>query len=507
MQRRRLSPLAIIAGTAVSAAGGVAANLATSSQLLPALRNPVVLWTIVVGLTIAAVMVSWWIERRRDEDLAAGIPAQQRPGPWVVERQAEVEKIVGALRARPGRVTVVVHGAGGSGKTTIAQLASTDPRVLRRFRGRVYWVTLGQEVSGGALAARVNDLTRMIAPDRSYPFADLRQASDNLAAVLAAGPRRLLILDDVWFDYQLAAFPAVEFSARLVTTRVSSLVESDSTAVRIDWLKHDQARQLLTHDLPPLPDALADELIRLAGGWPLLLRLINKILLDATRSGGDIAALADELSGRLRRDGPVQFESQWDLRDASARSRTVAATIEASTRLLGSGDRDRFAELALFAEDDDIAIPDIAALWRATGGLGELEARVLCARLSDLALLARKGVAFRLHDVVRSYLRDSLGADRLRGLNRIFIDEVAPMVAMRTGGRSRPRLPTSAITSSGTSSRPGARPRPRPSRPTCGGCRFGWSTTDRSARTRTSRWSVPTGRHTSADRLGRSASG
>ena len=36
---------------------------------------------------------------------------------------------------------------------------------------------------------------------------DTRQASDHVAAILAKGPRRLLLIDDVWTEQQLAAFP------------------------------------------------------------------------------------------------------------------------------------------------------------------------------------------------------------------------------------------------------------------------------------------------------------
>ena len=79
--------------------------------------------------------------------------------------------------------------------------------MLRRFRGRVYWVTLGRDVGRQALAGLVNGLIGQVEPGRAVTFTDARQAGEHLAAVLANGPRRLVVLDDVWSEEQLAAFP------------------------------------------------------------------------------------------------------------------------------------------------------------------------------------------------------------------------------------------------------------------------------------------------------------
>ena len=67
-----------------------------------------------------------------------------------------------------------------------------DKRVLRRFGGRVFWVTLGRDVRRGRLVEKVNDLVKRIDGGRAQPFTDVRQAAEHLAAVLAEGPRRLI---------------------------------------------------------------------------------------------------------------------------------------------------------------------------------------------------------------------------------------------------------------------------------------------------------------------------
>jgi hypothetical protein len=77
---------------------------------------------------------------------------------------------------------------------------------MRHFGGRVYWVTVGRDARGATLVGKVNDLLRQVGRDHAASFTDVRQAADHLAAMFAAGPRRLIVLDDVWFDDQLNAF-------------------------------------------------------------------------------------------------------------------------------------------------------------------------------------------------------------------------------------------------------------------------------------------------------------
>ena len=206
--------LLVLAGVVAAAATvlAVAVNVATggTAKWFPPVERHPLWWT--AGAT-AAVAVAWllvWAAQRwYERGLSVLVPAVQRPEPWVVDRPAEVDQIVAALRRSAGTVgiTTAVHGAGGFGKTTVAKMVRADRRVLRRFRGRVYWVTLGRDVGKQALAGLVNGLIGQVEPGREATSTDARQAAEQLAAVLAAGPRRLVVLDDVWSEEQLAAFP------------------------------------------------------------------------------------------------------------------------------------------------------------------------------------------------------------------------------------------------------------------------------------------------------------
>lgn len=449
MQRRIL--LVAVANTMVTViAINVAIGADASGLPLILTNNP---WkTLAVSLVLMVVATATFhlVQRRDDEELATMVPAGLRPEPWVVDRPAEVERIVRALRRRSGsgRASVVVNvgvqGAGGFGKSTIARLVINDRRVLRRFRGRIYWVTLGREARGAALVEKVNDLARLIDPGTPYPFADLRQATDHLAEVLVRGPERLLILDDVWFEDQVTAFPDVPGSSRLITTRVSSLAMNGQAVVAVDQLSDHQARRLLTAGLTqPPPADLVTDLVAASGKWPLLLRLMNRALVSASRIDPDLGGAARNLVERLRQGDPTALDPLvmgLDIGDPSARSRSVSATIEASIGLLEPESRARFSELAVFVEDEPIPVWLVSLLWHATATLTERDTRLLCVRLADLALIdltpTSHGGEATLHDVVRDYLRHRLGHGEVQRLNGVLVDAATDGLPSAAGNGS-----------------------------------------------------------------------
>jgi WD40 repeat protein len=435
----------IVAGIAAAAAGSVAAvaiNVATggAAPWFPAMdRHP--LWWAAgsTALVAAAGLFTWQAQRRYDQSLADRIPVVRQPEPWWVSRPDEIGRIVTALQRKEEGgtvgITTALQGAGGFGKTTIARMTCADPRVLQRYGGRVYWVTVGRDAGKVALAGLVGGLITRLEPGRPVTFTDARQAAEHLAAILASGPRRLLVLDDVWTQEQLDTFPVAGKCARLVTTRVPSLTAGTAVPVTIDEMTIAQAQTLLQHGLPPLPPAVITDLLAETGRWPLLLRLVNKILASqAVLDNGNVPAAAGELLDRLRAGGALQADEltgtaarPLDLGDPDQRATAVRATIEASTSLLTADEASRLADLAVFAEDETIPLSLITALWRhSAGGTGQLGATALAARLADLALLSlAPGGAVTMHDVIRDYLRARLGPGRLTQLHNALLNGAA----------------------------------------------------------------------------------
>ena len=115
---------------------------------------------------------------------------------------------VGAVcrRGRAVGITTSLWGAGGFGKTTLATAVCADRSVWRRFRQRIYLVTIGRHIRGrAAVAAKVAEATRFITGDAAE-FDDPDMAGAHLRRLLDARPRTLLVLDEVWENEQLGPF-------------------------------------------------------------------------------------------------------------------------------------------------------------------------------------------------------------------------------------------------------------------------------------------------------------
>jgi WD40 repeat protein len=429
---------------AMTARGGVAAGCLALCGFLVVVAVRVGVdgaggWATLAGAlagVVGAGAAAWPLLPRRP----AAVPGLEVPR-GVVGRPAELAAAVAALTGPDAVVgiTTGLYGAGGFGKTTLAALACADRRVQRRFRGQVYPVTVGRDLrSPAAIAGRVSEVISLISGEDAA-FTDPELAGQRLGSVLDAGPRRLLVLDDVWEPEQLAPFiRGGQRCSRLVTTRVPDLVTGHGTAVRVDQMTPGQAREVLTADLDPLDPAVVKDLLEVTGRWPLLLRLVNKILVShADLDPAGLAGQASALLARLHADGPAAIDDLagdqvrgLDINNPHQRAMAVQATIEASTSQLSPGDADRLGELAVFAEDETVPFPLAAALWQATAGLDELACSQLCGRLARLALITAnaghgqdRGIT--MHDVIRDYLRAQLGAQQLAGLNGLLVDAIA----------------------------------------------------------------------------------
>jgi WD40 repeat protein len=410
--------IAVAAGQGVERAGALAAVVGA------------------VAAVAAAVAAVWPLLPRGPAGL---VPREQVVAEWAVGRPAELDAVVGALLASGDGavgITTALRGAGGFGKTMLAVMACADPRVRRRFSGGVHLVIMGRDVRGGAaVAGKVNDVIRAVS-GQNATFTDPNSAGAALGTLLDSGPRRLLVLDDVWEPEQLTPFGGGgKRCALLVTTRVLGLLGGRDVAVLVDQMTPEQARQLLTNDVPRLDPIVVHGLLAVTGRWPLLLRLTNRILANADTVGADTGVAATQLLERLRACGPQAAD---DVAGVSGqilnvdrpgdRARAVRATIEASTSLLSPHDRDRLAELAVVAEDEPIAIGMAARLWHATAELDDLSVSQVLARLVGLALVspaAAEPGGVTMHGVIRDFLRGDLGSGRLTELNGVLVDAMA----------------------------------------------------------------------------------
>ncbi|MFF8377328.1 NB-ARC domain-containing protein [Streptomyces sp. NPDC015661] len=431
---------------AVAVLASLAANAATSEDRWPGVLDRIRQrpWWWVAGLAAVAVLVAVGTAWRQERGAAtAGDPPPPPPQTvpdWVVDRAERARTVKAVCRTRRrGRggtvaITTSLEGAGGFGKTVLARAVAASPRVRRRFRGRIYTVTIGRDVRGrAAIAAKVAEATRFITDDTTA-FDDPGLAGDHLGRLLDRRPRTLLLLDDVWEAEQLEPFlRGGARCVRLVTTRVPGALPRGTERVRVDEMSPDQARSVLTWELPGLPETLVRDLLGATGRWALLLRLTNRLIARRIATGSDPAHAAAETLRGLAAHGPAAVDSDpatLDLDDPVRRAQAVRATVEAARTLLPAGGDRRLAELAVFAEDESVPVPLIARLWAATDGLTEAGTRSLCGELDRLSLVSLTpghGGRITLHDVLRDYLHKELGDSAVTALHGTLADAAGPV--------------------------------------------------------------------------------
>ncbi|MFG2821614.1 NB-ARC domain-containing protein [Kitasatospora sp. NPDC048365] len=432
-----LGAVVLANGTLLSLAGNAATGDTTWPGVLDLLRTNA--WWAVLALTLAAVVV-WLLFTRLERAPAVEGDPPPPPAPdvegWLV-RRAELRQAIDAVLARSGTtvgLTTSLHGAGGFGKTRLARMVAADRRIRRRFRNRVYLVTIGRDLRSAAeITAKVGEVTRLITGDDT-PFSNPETAGDHLARLLAQRPRTLLVLDDVWEQEQLEPFlRGAPSCVRLVTTRRRHLLNGrpGSRLVLVDGMTEPEARTVLLEglDSADLPGDAVAELLSRTGRWPLLLRLVNRLVMAERDLGVPVVDALRAAARRLRDAGPATADvAGMDAAVPAQRERAVEATIEAAVDRLPAGGRDRLLELGVFAEDEAVPLSLVRGLWQASAGLTTEQAHDLIRALDGLALVAAAPAAggrITLHDVLRDYLRLSLGAGGLARSNAHLVNAIA----------------------------------------------------------------------------------
>jgi WD40 repeat protein len=456
-RRQRLLPkrtrraILVGAGPVVGVLVGVLTNLITTSWNWWLFAALVVLVSAAAGLVVWAEGLGGQEKDAASGDnrVSGGPAAAQPPGNSAdapsgerVRRPSMVPPRSGRFVDRPdlmatalqqvvnkpvGGGPVALCGTGGFGKSTLAEEVCRRPGVAARFPDGDLWVTIGQLTSDATLISKINDLSFMLSGERPA-ISDPDLAGFRLGELLSDSAR-LIVIDDVWDLAHLRPFLLGGPNClRLVTTRNKSALPEDAAVVMVDAMERDEARQLLLSGLGDVPRQYVDRVLGLTGRWPVLLGLVNgaaRGYADADESAGDALA---RVARQLLEGGPETF----DIGSPDDRRRAVAASVQASVRLLKPDEEKRYAELAVFPEDVEIPVAVLRRYWRATGGLDDVAVDRLCRRLADLSLVLhyrQSPPRIRLHDVIWSYLRRRA---TLPSMNETLLDA---MQTARTAGQ------------------------------------------------------------------------
>jgi WD40 repeat protein len=334
------------------------------------------------------------------------VPRMAPPPTHFIPRPAEYEQLIDLLTTATRRnhvaICAALRGAGGYGKTTLAQAVCQDDRIRAAYRGGTLWVTVGEQPQ--SIADLIADLIAAITGVRPALRTD-----DEAATALdtALGDRAcLLVIDDVWSDVHLGPFiHGAPNCTRLITTRIAETLPAHTAVLPLTAMHPNEAVDVLQDRLPITPSihprnaALAERL----GKWPLLLGLANGALREQIERGDTVHAALAQVEQALDTHGLTAF----DPTNPEQRRHAVAGTIAVSLDRLPTSLRLRHAELAIFPGDIPIPLDMIAMLWQSTGGLVSGEAEEVCLRLASRSLIQTYDAHARtltLHDEVRSYL-------------------------------------------------------------------------------------------------------
>jgi tetratricopeptide (TPR) repeat protein len=304
-------------------------------------------------------------------------------------RGAQVEKLLGVLRAPGGRAAIsAIDGMGGLGKTTLAV------HVAHRLTGRYpdAQIVVDMAATSAAPLSPAQGLARVI---RAFePLMQLPETAAELRPIflhVLRGKRVLLMLDNALDGDQVAPLLPPEDCALIVTSR-RRIAVAGLERVDLDLLAPDEAAGLL-RTIMGEGRATAAELSRIAelcGFLPLALRVAGMFLAASPHwsAAAFIDALADERErlARLKLDGSADLD--------------VAASLALSVRELRRTHpdiADRWHELAVFPASFDVAAA--ARVWEqpetaARDGLGLLLSR-------SMVLYDLEQQRWRLHDLMR----------------------------------------------------------------------------------------------------------
>jgi DNA-binding SARP family transcriptional activator/Flp pilus assembly protein TadD len=315
-----------------------------------------------------------------------------------------LQTLYDALTGGDGRrgsaaATVVLAGAGGMGKTTLALRAAH--RLRSRFPDGQLYVNLQ---GGRSKPVRAGDVHGRFLRDLGVEGKAIPVDLDERAALyrsMLADRRMLLVLDDAADAAQVRPLlPAGAGHAVLVTSRNRLSGLESARHVHLDVLDTEDAHDLFVHVVgrhraAAEPAATAD-VLRLCAGLPLALRIAGARL--AARPGWAIRDLADRLGEGTRR-----------LDELRADDLTVRASFEVSyanlppaTSTASIGPAAAFLLLGLWS-GPDLSTVAAAALF----GVSERVAEDVLESLVDTHLLQTPCPGrYRLHDLLRVYALD-----------------------------------------------------------------------------------------------------
>ena len=304
----------------------------------------------------------------RSPFLAASLPSN------FVSRQGEFKRIVDIVldgaRKNPSGKTVVLHGTGGFGKTTLALSVCHDPDVFAACDGGILWVTLGQQP---LILTELERIYAALTGDRP----GFKNQDDGMFEVAKKldGKRCLLVIDDVWSVQDLKPF-LHGASYGVAACHQSNLQRCGQRRARralSNQRRRAQCRGSGPHALCWAPRSGRQQAPG-SGCWrngSNACRCCYNSLTAAWSSSSPSGRASMVRSIGRSESTPISACVAFDEKNARERHDAVGNTVEVSLGFLAD-ERQRCLELGVLHEDTDIPFTVLGTLWelRETPGAG-----------------------------------------------------------------------------------------------------------------------------------------
>ncbi|KAL9381420.1 hypothetical protein Peur_027077 [Populus x canadensis] len=305
-------------------------------------------------------------------------------------RGKEKEELVNILLANADNLPIyAIWGMGGLGKTTLSQMVYNEERVKQHFILRI-WVCVSTDFD-------VRRLTRAIIESIDGASCDIQEL-DPLQQRLQqklTGKKFLLVLDDVWDDYddrwnklKEVLRSGAKGSAVLVTTRIEMVARRMATAfvLQMGRLSEEDSWHLFqrlafwmrrTEEWAHL-EAIGVSIVKKCGGVPLAIKALGNLMRLKDNEDQWIAVKESEI---------------WDLREEASK---ILPALRLSYTNLSPHLKQCFAYCAIFPKDHVMRREEVVALWMANGFIS-------CKKEMDLHVM---GIEIFNELVGRSFLQE-----------------------------------------------------------------------------------------------------
>ncbi|KAL7081894.1 hypothetical protein ACP275_14G067000 [Erythranthe tilingii] len=334
-----------------------------------------------------------------------------------LEREALVRKLVGEEGLGGIRVVSIV-GVGGIGKTTLAQLAYNDSRVMNFFQLRI-WISVSDPFDEVEIAKRIVEKAGGRLPNTTDLDGLLQRLNESIS-----GKKFILVMDDVWTEDDTKWKPLKNAlksggtgSKVLVTTRnervakmmmVGEFIENDSTMMihRLGVLNDEDCWSLFCRialcgknkDECEEFENTGKEIANKCKGLPLAIKTLASVL---------------RFKNTLEEWGSVLSSEIWKLEKVED---DLFRHLFLSYNELSPASKRCFSYCAVFRKDTRIDVEELIERWMAMGRRRRLETRSL---FQDFKKDRGKEIikSFMMHDIVHDFaqfLRKDVGSIRTK---------------------------------------------------------------------------------------------